>query len=203
MKLRFTLLISAAALMGSTLSSHTVAASPASSPPLAAINVVDLNGKRHTIPDRAARATVVIFIAHDCPISCALLPEVDRIRKDNPGIPFYIVYAEPGLTEAVARQHAKQYGISSTCISAHWQNLVRWSNAHVTPEALVVTKSGSVAYEGRINNKYAGLGVYRATATSNELRNALDEISHGQSVRISKTTPVGCTIETMLLRGNG
>ena len=180
-----------------------VIASTAVSTTLPTIHSIDLNGKQHAIPDNAAPATVVIFIAHDCPISCALLPEVERIRRDYPLIPFYVVYAEPGLTTAAAQQHARQYGIGSTCIVAHWRDLVKWSNARVTPEAMVVTKSGTVAYEGRINNKYAGLGVYRSAATSNELRDALDEISHGQSVRISKTTAVGCTIETMLLRGNG
>ena len=159
--------------------------------------------KRHTIPDQSAPATVVIFIAHDCPISCALLPEVDRIRKEYPSIPFCVVYAEPGLTDAAARQHAKEYAIGSTCITANWKALVKWSDARVTPESVVVTKSGTVAYEGRINNKFTGLGVYRSAPTSNELRDALSAITHGQTVRVSKTTPIGCTIETTLLRGNG
>jgi hypothetical protein len=204
MKLRISLLIGLAGLVGSScLPIQPAPASPAPSPSLSTVNVVDLNGGRHTIPDRKAPANVIIFIAHDCPISCALLPEVDRIRKDYPSIPFYIVYAEPNFTDAAARLHAKQYAIGSTCISANWKMLVKWSGAWVTPEAVVVTKSGTIAYEGRINNKFTGLGIYRSAPTSNELRDALSEISHGQTVRVSKTTPIGCTIETMLLRGNG
>jgi len=170
---------------------------------LRTIHVVDLNGKPHSIPDSAASATVVIFIAHDCPISCAMLPEVDRIRKAYAAIPFYVVYAEPSFTAEAAKVHAQQYKIGSTCIVDRWRDLVKWSDAHVTPEALVVTRSGNVAYEGRIDNKFAGLGVYRSSATTHELADALEEVTHGQTVKVSKTTAVGCVIETMLLRGNG
>jgi hypothetical protein len=202
MKQRLLLSICVALLATGILPVQNATASACFTPWLPAVSVVDLNNKTHAIPDRTATATVIIFIAHDCPISCSLLPEVERIRKEYPTIPFYVVYAEPGLTGAAARQHAKQYAIGSTCVTANWRNLVKLSHVTVTPEAVVVKKSGEVAYEGRINNKFAGLGVYRSAPTSNELRDALSEIYHGQTVRVPNTTPIGCTIETMLRRGN-
>jgi hypothetical protein len=202
MKLQFSHLMFGLSLIAAC-GTGPVFASSAALAPLRAVHFVDLKGNPHSIPDSAAPATVVIFIAHDCPISCAMLPEVDRIRKTYPAVPFYVVYAEPDFTAEAAKLHAKQYKIGSTCIVDRWRDLVKWSNAHVTPEALVVTRSGDVAYEGRIDNKFAGLGMYRASATTHELADALNEVTHGQPVKISKTTAVGCVIETMLLRGNG
>src|SRR5438270_7728202 len=49
------------------------------------LEIEDLRGARHLIPDPKAKATALIFITHDCPISNAYAPEVGRIAAAYDG----------------------------------------------------------------------------------------------------------------------
>lgn len=175
---------------------------PAQALPLR-LSIPDVNGGRHLIPDTKAQATALVFIAHDCPISCALLPEVERVRRSFPQIPFYVVYAEPNYSRKEARRHARQYGIGSVCLTDQWAHLVRWTGATVTPEAVLLNSRGTVLYAGRVDNLYAGLGVYRTAATTHDLRDALEAVVRGHRPPRATAPAAGCTIEIMAERGNG
>jgi hypothetical protein len=74
------------------------------------------------------------------------------------------------------------------------QILVRHTGATITPEALVMTPSGRVLYQGRIDNRIASLGVRRPEATEHDLRNALDDVLAGRPVARPRTTAYGCII---------
>ena len=60
--------------------------------------------------------------------------------------------------------------------------------------AVVLDKSGSVRYRGRIDNFYADLGKPRRAATTHDLRDALDAVVAGRAVAHPETTPIGCFI---------
>jgi hypothetical protein len=105
---------------------------PAAGPPLAAgpatrpttgpavtvptdLEVKDVDGttRRPLACGPAAKAAVVFFLSHDCPISNAYAPEVNRICKAygaDGRVAFSIVYPYRELTAAEARTHAKEYG---------------------------------------------------------------------------------------------
>ena len=56
-------------------------------------------------------------------------------------------------------------------------------------------RKGEVLYRGRIDDLYAGLGKKRAMATQHDLREALDAINVGKSVKKKEITVIGCMIQ--------
>lgn len=156
----------------------------------------DLDGARHRIPDPEAKATVLIFLAHDCPISNRYLPEIDRLRTtyDPRGIRFFVVYAESRLTPEQARRHQREYAVAIPALVDAWRPLVRAAGATVTPEAAVFGPDGALLYRGRIDDLYADFGTKRPRATRRELQAALAAILDSRPVATPRTRAVGCFI---------
>ena len=88
-------------------------------------------------PGRAA--TVLIFIARDCPISNSYAPEIKRLRADYALSPIaiYVVYVDGGSAKDVLA-HAKAHGYAAFALRDTAHALVRLTGATVTPEAVVL-----------------------------------------------------------------
>ena len=93
------------------------------------------------------------------------------------------------------RAHLREYGYRdipaaidrSRAIASH-------AKATITPQAVVVDRSGAIRYRGRIDNFYAALGVARQQVTERDLRLALDAVLAGAPVAKPETEAVGCYI---------
>ena len=64
----------------------------------------------------------------------------------------------------------------------------------ITPEVAVLTLDGQMAYRGRIDDTYPGLGQKRNAPLRRDLREALDAILAGKPVAVPRTEAVGCFI---------
>ena len=64
------------------------------------------------VPAPQAKATVLVFIAHDCPIANGYAPEIQRLASHYGAqkIAFYLVYVEPDLSVNGAKRHEAAYG---------------------------------------------------------------------------------------------
>ena len=163
---------------------------------LSELSFKDLNGISHRPLDPGDKqASVLIFYGQDCPVSNAYAPELNRIAASRTNFSFYIVQVDPELTPAAAMQHIRQYDLHPPVLLDPKHDLVKATGAKVTPEAVVVAKSGKVVYHGRIDNRYAALGKKRSTATQHDLLDALDDLAAGRPVRTSQTKAIGCSIE--------
>ncbi len=143
-------------------------------------------------------ATVLLFIAHDCPICNSYAPEIARIvRAYTPkGIAVHTVYAEQGLTMRLAKRHAAEYGLPPPgALDSHYA-ISRRAGATITPEAVVYDSRGWEVYRGRIDNMYAGLGIQRPAPTVRDLRKVLDDLIAHRRPSESFARPVGCFIPT-------
>lgn len=160
--------------------------------------VSDLEGITHRLPDPKAKATVLIFVSHDCPIANSYAPEIKRIaaRYAPQQVAFFLIYAEPDLSDAQARAHARAYGYRCAALHAGWRDLARSARADVSPEAVVLTPDGVTRYRGRIDDLYVTFGVSRPKARTHDLRNALEAVLHGKSVHSSQTHAIGCFLAT-------
>lgn len=67
--------------------------------------------------------------------------------------------------------------------------------ATVTPEAVVVSDSGEIIYQGKIDNWIVSLGKKRTVVTEHYLRDALTSWSEGEYPEVRQTEAVGCFIE--------
>ena len=164
----------------------------------APVRVPDLNGQlvdplEHTT---AIKATVVLFISTDCPVSNRYAPDVRRMYDtfSKAGVRFWLVYPNPADTTADIRDHLKSFSYPGTAVRDVKHDLAKRAGATITPEAVVFDASGRLAYRGRIDDRYSAVGVERATATKQDLRDAIAATIAGTPVTNRFTQAVGCYI---------
>jgi thiol-disulfide isomerase/thioredoxin len=147
-------------------------------------------------------ATVLLFVAPDCPISNGYAPEIARIAStyELKGVAFFAVHADPRVSAESARRHATEYGYDFPVLLDPQQTLARRVGATVTPEAAVLDGAGEVVYLGRIDDRYYSFGKRRENPTRQELRDALDAVLQGHPVAAASAPPIGCEIPPPLSR---
>ena len=162
-----------------------------------AIVVKDLDGKSCAFfAQTSAKPLVFIFILPDCPISNSYAPELKRLRGAFPQIEFYLVYADPDVAVAEARQHSKDYDFGFPGLLDPAHQLVRKSGVTRTPEAAVFSPEGKLLYRGRIDDRYLDFGKKRDRPGQRDLENALNAILRNQPARWPNEPPIGCYIPT-------
>lgn len=142
------------------------------------------------------KGTVLLFVAHDCPISNRYAPELRRIHAQfaKQGIAFFLVYPVAETKTATIRQHVNEYNLPGTPIRDPNHVLVDKTGASVTPEAAVYDAQQEQVYLGRIDNWYEDFGQYRPEPTTHELVDALKAVVQGQKPSVRQAKAVGCYI---------
>jgi hypothetical protein len=163
---------------------------------------------------RPGEIVVLLFGAVDCPIANGYAPEIAAIaeRCQALGLRLLYVYPAQGQGLAEATDHARAFGLPTPVVLDADHRLVDAVGATVTPEAAVVrigatprppssqareggSASLEVLYLGRIDDQYPARGVRRVTATTHELRDAIEAAAAGRPVPCPRTPAVGCLIE--------
>ena len=169
------------------------------------LKVRDVTGvEREPLKVAAGHVETLIFIDNTCPVSNYYSHEIRRICEAYAarGVGCTLVYVDPTLTDEKAKQHAAEYGHGGyPKIVDRAHALVAATGAKITPEAVVVTPGGAIAYRGRIDNFYADFGKPRTAATEHDLRDALDSVLAGKPVPNPETKPVGCYIPALKFYG--
>jgi thiol-disulfide isomerase/thioredoxin len=141
-------------------------------------------------------ATVLLFIAPDCPISNGYAREITRIASayEPRGVAVFAIHSDPQVSSETARRHASEYGYGFPVLLDPNQTLAHRVGATVTPEAAVLDRAGNVVYLGRIDDTFYSFGRRRETPTTHELRDALDAVTEGRPVAKPTAPPIGCEI---------
>ena len=167
---------------------------------VALLQVRGLDGAVLRLFEPAGTANVLLFVSTDCPVSNGYAPEIQRVcaAYGARGTECVLVYEDPGLTAAAAREHVARYGYASmSAVSAIIDvdgAIAARAGAAITPEVAVVDHAGAVRYRGRIDNKYVALGRARRTVTAHDLTDALDAILASRPVAVADTQAIGCVI---------
>lgn len=163
---------------------------------LAPTTLKDIDDKQIVLPAPEAKATVLMFIAVDCPISNRYAPEMSRIQSSYApkGVSFIRVYVDDSVELADIRQHGLDFKLAFPAILDGKHTLVKALGMTVTPEVAVVTKDGTLKYRGRITDMYAEHGRVKDNEIRQDLRVALDEVLAGKTVTTPFTTAIGCGI---------
>jgi hypothetical protein len=142
------------------------------------------------------KATVLLFVTTDCPISNGYAPEVQRLAAAfaPKNVAFYLVYPDPDLKPAAAAKHHKDYGYPFPALLDPKFELARFAKVQTTPEAAVFLTDGSEVYRGRINDLYVDYGKSRHAPTTNDLRDVLDAVVQGNPPAPRTTEAIGCPI---------
>ena len=163
---------------------------------VASVRVPDLNGTLVDPfqPAPGTKATVVLFVSTDCPISNRYAPDVRRLHdtyaKDD--VTFWLVYPNPADSVADIRDHLKSFSYPDGALRDPKHLVVKRAGATITPEAVVYDAKGRLTYRGRIDDRYSAVGVEKATPSRRDLQDAIAATLAGRPVRQKFTQAVGC-----------
>jgi len=163
-----------------------------------AVRVPDLDGKL-VDPFQApagTRATVLLFVSTDCPISNRYAPDVRRLHDTyvKDGVAFWLVYPNPADAVSDIRDHLKSFNYPGTALRDPKHDLAKAAGATITPEAAVYDAKGLLRYRGRIDDRYSAVGIEKAQASRHDLQDAIAATIAGKPVAQRLTQAVGCYI---------
>lgn len=140
--------------------------------------------------------TVYIFLSETCPICQSYTLTLKELyKKYNPQkINFIGVFPNYYSTQSSIDEFKKKYSIPFELILDKKGELTKHFNATITPEVFVENPVSKILYSGRIDDSFYSLGKRRTVITSNELADALLEISLKQMIKSPKVQAVGCII---------
>jgi hypothetical protein len=158
----------------------------------------DVNGRVHQFGAAPGlQAVVFVFLGPECPISQRYVPELIRIGREQEtnAVQFLGVVSSPSMTRTQALAFTREYAIQFPVLFDGAGRLARWLHPTHVPEAFVLKPDGDVVYRGRIDDWYEAPGRARAVIRHRELREAIDALKSGNTLRKSFARPVGCYFE--------
>jgi len=142
---------------------------------------------------------VVMFTCNHCPYSQAYEDRIVAIQRDYAGKGVQLVainsnddqkYPEDGYPQMVKR--AKEKSFNFPYLRDQDQSAAEAYGAVCTPHVFAFDRDRKLRYRGRIDDSKDPSRV-----TTNDLREALDDLVDGRSVRQADTRPFGCSIKWM------
>lgn len=161
---------------------------------------IDLAGKLHHLGEAdGTRATVVVFLSVECPISNGCLPELNQLAEKYAarGLECYGVISGSSATRRESVAHSKEYSIGFPVLFDASSAIRRALQPTHTPHAFVISDAGQVLYSGRVNDEYASIGRKKSQAGRSYVREAVQASLSRQTVSIPQTEPIGCLLESL------
>jgi hypothetical protein len=141
-------------------------------------------------------ATVLVFVAVDCPISNRYAPELQRLsqRYTPLGVTFWMVYPDKDSSLTSVRKHVREFKLGDHVLRDPQHVLVKAAGAQITPEVAVFARAGNLVYHGAIDDRYVTLGTQRPEPTRHYLEEALRALLDHRPIPTNRTRAVGCSI---------
>ncbi|MDB6004475.1 MAG: hypothetical protein JWR15_1462 [Prosthecobacter sp.] len=144
------------------------------------------------------KAIVFFFVSPFCSTTKSFMKEINQVTADyNDRVVVYLVHSDPEITKEVAMEHAILSEVKATVLLDKEQTLAKQVQAKITPEAIVLSPKAETLYQGRINDLYLGPTKRQRTATTKDLRDALDAILSSKPVPAPQQPAQGCKIGGM------
>jgi hypothetical protein len=115
-----------------------------------------------------------------------------RAYKDR-GVSFIGVNSNQQDSATEIQHYARKHGIDFPILKDSGNVVADQFDAIRTPEVFVIDGQGVVRYWGRIDDQY-DVGIARPSATTHELKDALEDLLAGREVRRATTEAPGCRI---------
>ncbi|HEV8140420.1 MAG TPA: thioredoxin family protein [Pyrinomonadaceae bacterium] len=185
--------IALAAVAGSGRTDNDVPAPPTIGTVIDDFKLPDADGKEHSLKSLAgSKGAVVIFIATKCPVSNAYNDRMEKLAQEYKakGINFIGINANNTEPASEVKSHAAEKGLTFTILKDDGNKIADRLGATRTPEAYALDANMKLVYHGRIDNSQKVEGV-----TSEDLREALNEMLAGKAVTKTGGAAFGCTIK--------
>ena len=184
-------IIALAAIAGS--SSTDLPAPPTIGTIINDFKLPDADGAEHSLKAlMGKKGTVVIFIATKCPVSNAYNDRMEKLAEDYKARGINVIGINANSTEPAAevKSHAAEKGLKFTILKDDGNKIADRLGATRTPEAYVLDTNFKLLYHGRIDNSQKVEGI-----TSNDVREALDEMLAGKTISKTGGAAFGCSIK--------
>jgi peroxiredoxin len=165
-------------------------------------NLNGTDGRRYSLNSFDSKPVlVIIFSCNHCPYVQAYEDRMMRIQNDylSKGVQLAAInsnddktYPEDSFPEMVKRAKARSFNF--VYLRDADQHVVDSYGAVCTPHVFAFDKERKLRYRGRIDDSKDPSKV-----TSNDLRNALNDVLEGKIVRVPDTRPFGCSIKWMAI----
>ncbi len=153
----------------------------------------DTDGAEHSLKSLTGKnGAVMIFISVQCPVSNGYNERMEKLAQDYKAKGVNVIGVNSNVTEPIAavKAHAADKHFTFTVLKDDGNKIADRLGATRTPEAYVIDANGKLVYHGRIDNSQN-----TANITSNDLRDALDEMVSGKQVSKTGGAAFGCSIK--------
>lgn len=151
-----------------------------------------LDGAPAVINPSAAKATAVVFVSTQCPVSNAYNARFKELYSDyaDKGVQFAFVNANATESQADIDAHSQRHSFGFKVYQDVNNVFADKLNAQFTPEVFLFDSKGALAYHGRIDDSRDLGGI-----KSKDTRAALDAMLSGSAVPVAETKAFGCGIK--------
>jgi peroxiredoxin len=164
---------------------------------IANITFSGVDGKTTALYDfQNKKAIVMVVLNFDCPNSTGYAPalaELCRIYRDKE-VAFLGLCPNEEEDATTIRKKAAEYELDFPVFKDDKLVAVKALEATITPEAFVLDQKFVMRYRGRIDNTYSARLKKNLKVSSEDLRNALEELLAGKVVSTPVTQAIGCPI---------
>lgn len=149
------------------------------------------NAHALTIPNipTGTKNKVLVFLSKTCPCTQENIPYVNDLVKAYPQFEFIGVHSVKGATLKDIEELKKTYKPQFDVIEDHELKIANALKANRTPQSFILTADNIVLYNGGITDR---TNPFKASAFY--LKNALSEVSAGETITQKETRSLGCVI---------
>ena len=155
--------------------------------------IQNFDGKTYSLDmNKDAKATVLIFVSTQCPNVKIYDGRINQIANEYQSQGFVVWGINANSTEPVedVKQHSVDVNYNFPVLKDMNNTVADMLGATKTPEVFVIDKNRVVLYHGRIDDNREIESV-----TSNDLKNALNDILANKDIAVKSTKSFGCTIK--------
>lgn len=153
----------------------------------------DTSGKKHSLSSlKGEKATVLIFISTQCPVSNGYNERMEKLAADYRAKGVNVIGINANAPESLddIKAHAAKNNLTFTILKDAGSHVADQLGATNTPEAFLLDATGKLVYRGRIDNSRSG-----QTISANDLRDAIEATLAGKPVANSFVRAFGCSIK--------
>jgi thiol-disulfide isomerase/thioredoxin len=137
----------------------------------------------------------IVFLSPDCPLCRNYTRTLNSLQQQYVA-KLTVVGVFPGhayADEDYLKFNSK-YAVAFPLIKDEEKELTHMMGASITPEVFLLNERRELVYSGAIDNWAVSLGKSRKTTTANYLRDAVEEVLSGRSIKTDFVKAVGCYI---------
>jgi protein-disulfide isomerase len=150
------------------------------------------SGSEIRIDPATSRATVIVFISAQCPVSNAYNDRMSALYRDysSRDVRFFFVNANQNEPASEVAAHSKSAAFPFPVLKDEGNTLADRFGAQLTPEVFVLGPSGTVVYQGAIDDNKN-----EARVKTHAARDAIEAVIAGRPVERADLKAFGCTIK--------